>query len=414
MVNLDLEAYRGITVKDIKAHFASPTQHRLTDIEAQLKETSGHGLIYDLAEKIQTGETLRGIAIHLGVHRRIIKILLVSSGIPSLSRIESLRQKYADPNFRKADNTRRHEQSLNPTFRKHKSEAIKTALSKPEIRAVLSEKSTARWADPEYKKRVSAATSIGLKRKWANDPEFAKQTSARFAATLRRLWEDPNFLVRNRARIQALWADKDYRNKKAAASAIILKQTRQQPDFAKKQVAGIRRKFEDSDFRTRHSEAARKNAVLPTIFGYRSDIDMFAKSAWEANIARVLQFTGRDFTQGFELLLTIPPEYQDLFKTSRTSFTPDFMIVNGNRQIAAYEIMAHPFKDPFASAKLRIAVEQYGSQIRISVITKRFYRRLEKVFSSAINADSRFSGWETEKDNLRTNPYKYDTTYSNK
>lgn len=419
--NLDLEVYRGVKIGDTfaaevegeqKARFTSPTQRKLTNIETQLQETYGHGLIYDLARRIQAGETLRGIEARLDVHRRIIRILLDVSGIPSLGRIESLKQKFADPNFKEADNARRRDQSKEPTFKEHKSAALKAAFSRPETKAVLSQKSTARWADREYKERVSVATSRGLRRKWDNDPEFAEQASARSAANFRRLWEDPNFLVQHIARTQAMWEDEDFRNRNATASRISLEQTRQQSDFKEKQIAGVRRKFEDSDYRSRHAEAARKNAVLPTIFGYRSDIDMFAKSAWEANIARVLQFMGRDFTQGFELPLTIPVEHQDLFKIGTASFTPDFIVVNVNGQIVAYEIMAHPLKDPITSTKLRITVAQYGPQMRISAITERFYRRLERIFSPAINADSRFSGWETGKDNLRTSPSKYGATSS--
>lgn len=137
--------------------------------------------------------------------------------------------------------------------------------------------------------------------------------------------------------------------------------------------------------------------------GYRRDIGHFVRSTWEANLARVFIFRGELYEYEPERFpLEITEEYQDLFPgRDKTTYLPDFK----NRHF--YEVKG-TFKGSWGDkslAKLLMFMEQYSFEVEI--IDKVKYELLEEEFAPQINADSRFCGWETLKDNIKTNPSKY-------
>ena len=175
-----------------------------------------------------------------------------------------------------------------------------------------------------------------------------------------------------------------------------------------------RKWLEDPEFRERHAEAVRiarhnpKNIgkyALPTIHGYRADIDLEASSMWEANLARVIMFAGREFTHQTPIRLRVEEKYRKLFNSDTCETSLDFMTTDNRGNTIAYEIMAHPLEAERDWAMLEMTAEQY--RIRVVPITERFYKRVEKKFKDKINNHSYFAGWEDMQDNLRTNPTKY-------
>ncbi len=180
------------------------------------------------------------------------------------------------------------------------------------------------------------------------------------------------------------------------------------------QAEGVRANWQDPEFRARQAEGTRearlnsKNAgkfYLPTIQGTRKDIG-YAKSTWEANLARVFSYIGREYLMHEKMKLTIANEQKYLFKDIKSDMGVDFIVTDPRGNLKIYEIMAHPFKDPKGVAKLEMLAEQYPT-IKIKPVSARLYRRLEQRFQERINGDARFAGWEQKEDNVRDNPAKY-------
>ena len=72
---------------------------------------------------------------------------------------------------RKGEGKRRSERAkqrwANPEFKKRVSALVKKAHNKPEVRKKRSDDAKKRWADPEFKKRVSDAVRKGVNRYYA-------------------------------------------------------------------------------------------------------------------------------------------------------------------------------------------------------------------------------------------------------
>ena len=133
---------------------------------------------------------------------------------------------------------------------------------------------------------------------------------------------------------------------------------------------------------------------MPTIYGIRKDVG-FAQSAWEANLARVLRFVGRD-------ILT----HQEMRLSDDSLYEIDFLTLDRRGRMVGYEIMAHPLENPKGWDKLERAILEYPN-IVFRVVDVKYYRRLEKHFAAIIADDDRFCGWENNRDNLKNNPQKY-------
>ena len=81
----------------------------------------------------------------------------------------------------------------------------------------------------------------------------------------------------------------------------------------------------------------------------------------------------------------------------------DVLTRNSRGKLEGYQILPRPQEKSYIKAEL--LREQYG--VKLTIITEERYERIESWFKEKIENDSRFSGWETKKDNIKTNPKKY-------
>ncbi|MBI4015026.1 MAG: hypothetical protein HY365_03675 [Candidatus Aenigmarchaeota archaeon] len=154
-----------------------------------------------------------------------------------------------------------------------------------------------------------------------------------------------------------------------------------------------------------HSIEAKKK-TLRTQHGYRTDVPYHAKSAWEANIYRLLSYLGFEIEHDVPIALDVGESERYLFPSPATRFNVDFKATTSVGAEYWYEIIADSRETPLGTAKVRMFQEQNPDK-KLIIITARKYRALERAFSAAIKKDGRFSGWETIGDNLKTNPEKY-------
>ena len=174
-------------------------------------------------------------------------------------------------------------------------------------------------------------------------------------------------------------------------------------------------RWQDQEFRKRNAKAVRTARLnpenvdkyyLPTINGYRRDIQLNTQSCWEANLTRVLLYTGREFAHQQKFRLRLRDKFRELFNgTEVTETNIDFTTIDNRGNFVLYEIMSHPLEDEKSRAKLEMVAEQYA--VRVVPISLRFYRKIESRFKERINDSSYFAGWEDKEDNLRTNSRKY-------
>ena len=245
------------------------------------------------------------------------------------------------------------------------------------------------WQNPDFRKRKIEDS----KERW-NDPDYRK----RFTESMSEVWHSENFKTRQ---------------------GELLRQRRQNPVFNANNATAARRellqRWHNPAYREKFLEAARRARLdptnvgrynLPTIKGERSDIGFYAQSTWEANFARVLLFCGREFDVRQNFRFEVPEEYRELFPEGISETNIDFLSQDPRCNLILYEIMAHPKKNPVGWAKLDMLIHQYPA-FRVVPITERMYRKLQRRFEDRINTDPLLAGWETEKDNLKSNPNKF-------
>lgn len=208
-------------------------------------------------------------------------------------------------------------------------------------------------------------------------------------AMLGERWKDEDFKKKNAEGVKTMlgerWKDEGFREKQSEAVKAMLGERWKDEDFRKRQAEGVRRARLDPENLARYK--------LPTIYGGRWDIG-FAQSSWEANLSRVLKIVGREF-------LT----HESLRLNDGSIFQIDFLTLDKIGRMIGYEIMS-PLEDETCWEKMEKVILEYPN-ILFKIVDQRFYRRLERRFSKKINQDSDFAGWEGKKDNLKTNPSKY-------
>ncbi len=235
---------------------------------------------------------------------------------------------------------------------------------------------------------------------------------------LSEMWEDEDFRVKTteatRKGMYANWEDEDFRVKRVEG----LSQKWRDKDFRVKQAESVRRKlsemWEDEDFRVKQAESVRRarhdlnnlgNYFVPTLKGFRRDIQIETYSAWEANLARAILYSGRTFIHQMPIRIEVTERYMHLFKDKICETSLDFVTIDNRGNVVAYEIMSHPSESEVNWAKIEMAAEQHA--IKIIPVTPRFYKKVEKRLKSKIENSREFSGWENSRDNLKINPKKY-------
>lgn len=158
---------------------------------------------------------------------------VVMTDASKLLHSQVLRETYKDPAKRKAMSARQKEHCAKPAVRARRSQISKD-ISTPEVCGARSAYMKERWADPERRSALLAATakskvkhSETSKRKW-QDPEYA--------ANVRAAVSTPEMKAANAARIKALWADPEYRRKQM--------ELRQSPEYKARKVESDKRGWE--------------------------------------------------------------------------------------------------------------------------------------------------------------------------
>ncbi len=162
-------------------------------------------------------------------------------------------------------------------------------------------------------------------------------------------------------------------------------------------------------------DTCKRNDYLPTIHGRRIDVPYDAKSAYEANLYRLLTYLGFQIEHDVPIELRVDEPRKEIFKSASTTFVVDFKAVSQNGAEYWYEICAHPYEDPNGLEKILMFNEQYPDRKMIVVTDRLFdstdfpiavksYGNLENAFASVINHSPRFAGWERKGYNLKTHP----------
>lgn len=332
---------------------------------------------------------------------------------------EASRRKWEDPDFRRRRSEEVKKQWENPEFRDSVSNAARQNAAKTILNPAFDEKRiigtrkavAERWADPEYRQRETARLRKVALDNWT-DPDFRKKQSEKML----RQWEDLGFRARHtersRAQMIRLWEDSDFRTSTQARMVVL----HEDSEFQAAHAERMARRWENDDYRAKVTEALRQateariqlgQLPLESIHGLRRDVEFYAFSTWEANLARVLTYMGWTYDVRTPFELEIPTEFQELYNMPDISvFYIDFVTVSPKGGIKANEIMVHPRKNPRGWVKVELFREQYPD-IPLRLITGRYYEILERRYRSLIEADSRFCGWETKDDNLYTNPARF-------
>ncbi len=155
-----------------------------------------------------------------------------------------------------------------------------------------------------------------------------------------------------------------------------------------------------------------RQKYLDTISGRRADVPYVAKSMWEANIYRMLRCLGFSITPDVTVTLNVDERRKNLFRGLTVDFNLDFSARSSKGNEYWLEIMAHPSEGADGIEKILMFREQFPDRKLIVVTSGKFdydfgvstrnYYTLEKAFSAMVNEMT--VGWETYRNNLRTNP----------
>lgn len=421
--------------------FRPPFFKALIDFESTLPE----GSLIDWCEgRLTEGTSLRAISRTIGVAHTSLSRLLKTYDVRVPGQAEAsgrvLKALHQNPAFTArataAGNKASRRKWEDPEFRKRRSEEVKKQWEDPKFRNLVSnaarqnaahtilnpafdekrkignKKAVAeRWADPEYRQRETARLREVTLDNWT-DPDFRKKQSEKMLQQ----WEDPEFRARhserNSAEMSRRWEDPDYRTDMLAR----LEAYKQDPDLRAAHVERMVRRWENEEYRNTVAKALRQSmeeriqlGLLPlsSVHGLRRDLDFYAFSTWEANLARVFAFMNWAYQSRVSFELEVPDEFQEKYEMPATSiFHLDFLTLSPGDRLRGIEIMVHPRKNPIGWAKVRLFREQHP-EIPLRLISDRYYEILEIRYKNLIETDARFCGWETKEDNLYTNPARF-------
>lgn len=427
------ERLRGISVNTVfegntNIPFSSRLQKTIYSLEQAHTSSEGKPeLLYDLAVALGEGIGLRDLAKRFGIGRPAATRLLRAADIPTPSREEAVRRWNDSP---RGKETRRvalqaaHERvagdpALNQRMRRNHGEFMRKRWEDPEFKehmsALTSQRFTELWQDPEYRARMKAHadTSRQLLAKLKLTPSYRE----RMSEIQRERWEDPEFRKKisdsTRRNHQMLMEAQRKRREDPAHRELISEALRQRQialweneEYRENQVGKHRARWKEPEYRERMLKIItdpNRASATPTIHGYRSDIDFYALSSWEANFARILMLVGRSYITRENLQLTVTDEYRDIFQNSETTFISDFLTTDNRGRLIIYELMAHPLEDPEGWVKIQLARKQYPDLV-IRTVDATDYNRLRNIFEERINNDPRFHGWEKYGYNLKTHP----------
>ncbi len=246
-----------------------------------------------------------------GIGRHAFIAVIKHFDLPRPSREEligrGVREKWAEPEYREKA-TAIHvaiwkKIHNDPEIQKRRIQNSLLANKRPEVFEKKSQAMKRKWANPEYKKRVSKSVSAAVKEKW-KDPEYREKNTAsiikamktrvftpemreKISRTMKELWDDPvyreeiseNIIAANNTEavrttksdsMTALWQDKTYRERQTEShkkwwgdpefgddrrekARDNLNKTRSDPEVERRRKEGIRRAMKDPGFLARKS-----------------------------------------------------------------------------------------------------------------------------------------------------------------
>ncbi len=299
----------------------------------------------------------------------------------------------------------------NPAYRVYKIKQIKEFRGTKEAREKYSEFSKNLWLDPKMREKMVIGLRKSMKIKgqepelrekrskkqlelWSN-PEYREKQTKLIIDSMGKVWQNPEFREKKSKQAKEwssrLWQTEEYRSKMSEVGRRVLTNSWGDPNFRNKML---------------HKLLTQNYLSLHTVYGYRGDLGFPTWSTWEANLARILIYCGRLFESRKILELKVDEKYENIFQGKKIDVIIDFLVVDNRENIYLYEILVKSFKKQEGMAKLEMILEQYPN-LDLRIINQSYYERLERWFKDKINSDSRFIGWETYKDNLKTNPEKY-------
>jgi hypothetical protein len=275
-------------------------------------------------------------------------------------------------------------------------------IIKPSKREIMSEKDKERWQG-----RKLAPIHAGKLRQFHQDHDLEKKRGE----AIKKANEKTDIKKKKSETTKTLYQNPDYRKIQLETLTVILNNEVVQ----QQRITSIEERWSDPKSREKQAEGKRslradpdssERPHLPTIQGYRKDIDYNAESAWEANMARILKYTGQEFYPKESFSLEVPDQYRDFFKFEITQTTVDFIAGEPEGNLVAYDLIPHPEEDPIGIAKTEMFKKQYP-EIPLHVVDTDLYHKLKRRFEKKINSSPDLCGWETSEDNLFTNPKKY-------
>lgn len=361
-------------------HLGEKTIDKFLNLDNTINEANQGeiGLVDHVRAQIDAGVSINSLCASLGIDKKAFKVFAQTVGITYPDRLTSnrntmLRKWQEDEDFKtksRAGQLKGAAANKTPELRQlHSKRTTDYFVQHPEAKEGMSQRSSAQWAQLEPEE---AELRIKAMVERLNDPKVRAKQKLASSKSLTDQWKDETFRANNRA----------------LSSQRVLEGMTPGSDWLKNFRTAARQARLDPEKIGRYK--------IPTIHGERRDVGE-SQSIWEANIARMFTYLGVKFERRAQLSLS----------TGRI-FSLDFLIYpEGEEDVPVfYEILANPIDSPEGWDRLEQAKKDYPN-MEFLPITNNDYRRIETEFKDAIDSDSRFSGWETYQDNLKTNPGKY-------
>jgi len=113
--------------------------------------------------------------------------------------------------------------------------------------------------------------------------------------------------------------------------------------------------------------------------GKRNDLNLYVRSGWEANYARYLNFlVSKHIIESWEYE---PDTFEFPVKRGSKFYTPDFKIININKEIEYHEVKG--YLDAQSQTKLR-RMNKYYPDINMQLIDSNVYHTIRKQFEKII------------------------------
>ncbi len=376
----DFAAPLGNDLSDLEGKVSTAVMELLKIFDAHTSEEFYLPVIdYFLLAHHLGGKSHTDLAKEVGIGKSTVRKIFLIYGLPTVDRATAAKRKRDDPEFRQ-----------------EQAEASRATMYRLK-------------QDPNFQQKEAAARSAVFHDLWENNPEFGQMVAERSRQQCLDNWQNHDFRQRHHdgleKELERRWHDPE-------ASPAFRRR------FAETHAESTRKTWQDLSFREKIAEAARdaryrpegldSKMHIPSIHGYRRDIEFYAQSMMEANLARALIYSHAKLSLRQTFQLRVPEGQREAIgsKSTWTELTVDFAVRDARGRVTLYEIMAHPLEEPEGRLKLELLRQQFP-QFGFVAVTSEYYKQLAREFAAKVNHSGWLCGWETRQDNLRTNPAKY-------